>query len=199
MMRIILACAAALVLCVGLAPPADATSIRELDLDTLVETADVILLGTAGASESVTRGKRFVTRTPLTVERVVKGSAPGSVVVETAGGRSGNIGQRVSGTARFADGEQIIVFLTRLESGAYRVRGMSQGKLTVVPGLAGGRVLRDLGGLTLVGADGARAGSDGQAMPLDDFLVDLAVRVTRAARLEAETLATPPAAGEVAR
>ncbi len=202
-MRIIMACAAALALFLGLTTPVDATTIRRLDLDTLVASADVIVLGVAGKGETVTRGKRFVTRTPLTPERIVKGALDGPLVVETAGGRSGVIGQRVAGVARFAEGEQAVVFLTRLPSGAYRVRGMAQGKLTVVPGVSGGRAVRDLSGLRLIGPDGAPVGDAAQTMPLDDFLRDLAVRLARD-RVEpgvkpGDAVPAAPADGEVAR
>lgn len=196
-MRYLAACAVALF--VGLAPPAGATSIRQLDLDTLVATADLILLGTAGEGQTITRKKRFVTLTPLVPERVVKGAADGSITVETFGGTQGVVGQKVAGTARFVDGEQVVVFLTRLESGHFRVRGMAQGKLTVVPGVAGGRAIRDLGGLRLVGADGATDGHDGQTVPLDVFLRDLAVRVVRdrGTMPAAPSILTPGATGQV--
>lgn len=192
-MRFPWASVAALVLALGLAGPADATTMRALDLDALVGSADVIVFGTAGAGHTVARGKRFVTLTPLVPARVVKGEVSGEVVVETPGGRVGPIGQRVAGSARFAEGERVVVFLTRLEDGRYRVRGMAQGKLTVTEGEGGGRVARDLSGLELVGDGGAVIPADPDGATLDAFLGELARRVAepRPARLPA------PAQGEV--
>lgn len=173
--------AAAAVVLVGLASSAHATSIRQLDLDALVGTADLIVLAVVGPSHSAAIGKRFVTRVELTPERVIKGAVEGPVVVETPGGTMGGIGQRVAGSARFVEGEQVIVFLTRLAEDRYRVRGMAQGKLTVVPGIGGGRVVRDLSGLSLVGDGGEPRAAGVDEMPLDDFVRDLAVRVVRSA------------------
>lgn len=204
-MRIILACAAALALFLGLVSPADSTTVRRLDLDALVSSADVIVLGVAGAGETVTRGKRLFTRTPLTPERMLKGAVDGPLVIEAAGGRDGVIGQRVAGAVRFVEGEQAIVFLTRLPDGAYRVRGMAQGKLSVVPGVAGGRAIRDLSGLSLVTADGSPVTDVGSSIPLDDVLRELAVRIARdgaepdGAAPDAPAVPSAPAAGEVAR
>lgn len=163
---------------VGVPPGAEATTMRKIDLDTLVATADVILLGTVGSSESVAVGARFWTRTTLVPERVVKGAVEGPVVVETAGGVVDGIGQRVAGSAQFTEGEQVVVFLARRPDGRLRVRGMAQGKLRVVPGLAGGRAVRDLSDLRLIADDGAEVEA-ADVMPLDAFLKDLAVRVVR--------------------
>lgn len=165
-------------------PPAEATIMRQLDLDTLVSTADLIALATVGEQTAEKRGVRIVTRVELRPERVMKGAAEGPVMVEVMGGTVDGIGQKVAGTARFTAGEQVIVFLVRLPEGdGWRVRGMAQGKLSVVPGLGGGRVVRDLSGLRLVetGPDGEVKGEGTavESMPLDAFLRDLAVRIAR--------------------
>lgn len=173
---------------------AHATTMRKLDLDALVSTADVIALATAGPGESAAVGRRFVTRTPLIAERIIKGAVDGPIVVETPGGSIDGIGQRVAGSARFAEGEQVIVFLTRLDGDRYRVRGMAQGKLRVVPGVAGGRVVRDLSGLALV-TDGAPVEGAVDQLPLDGFLKDLAVRIARDAQPLDEPATVVPSVG----
>src|SRR5690606_29988142 len=72
------------------------------------------------------------------------------------GGTHGDIGQIVHGEARFARGEDVVVFLRRHDRATeYRVAGMAQGKLTVTVDPVKGEVaLPDLHGLELVDRPG---------------------------------------------
>lgn len=147
----------------ALIPPttAAAATVRRLELPDLVRLADLIVLATVQATEPTRRGKRIVTHATLVPETTLKGTAPDPLVVEVPGGVIGGIGQKVPGAARFDAGEQVIVFLeASAPGGALAVVGMAQGKLRVVPGLDGARLVRDLDGLSLVdiAPDGTLAG-----------------------------------------
>ena len=188
-----------LLLCALVAAPATAALVRPLGVDALVERASVIALGTVSASNSQWREGRVVTTVRLRVERAVKGEAADEVTLVTLGGTVDGIGQRVSGAPVFAVGEQVVVFLEPVGKAAeLRVVGMAQGKLRVEPDLTGGRVVRDLSGLSFAEVDPSGAvqpaAAPVEAMPLDAFLASL---VTRIHAPVAPTLA-PPAAPTVA-
>lgn len=139
------------------APDAEAATVQKLDLPDLVAEADLVLVATVEATEAFRAGNRIMTRVTLRPGTVVKGEAADAVVVVVPGGVLGGIGQSVPGSARFAAGEEVVTFLGAADGeGRRAVVGMAQGKLRVVPGLDGGRLVRDLDGLTLVtvGADG---------------------------------------------
>lgn len=131
--------------------PAAAATVRKLDLPELVRVADLIILATVQTTEAVRQGNRIITRATLIPETTLKGTAPTPLIVEVPGGVIGGIGQKVPGAARFEPGEHVIAFLGASDTpGYYAVVGMAQGKLRVVPGLDGGRLVRDLSGLSIV-------------------------------------------------
>jgi hypothetical protein len=73
------------------------------------------------------------------------------LMVRQPGGVVGKIGQQVSGTAQFAPGEEVIVFLEAAadEKNVFEVRGLSLGKVSLVE-RAGRRVaVRTASGLAL--------------------------------------------------
>lgn len=175
----------------ALLPPtsAAAATVRRLELPDLVRLADLIVLATVQATEATRRGNRIVTRATLTPETTLKGAPPDPLVVEVPGGVIGGIGQKVPGAARFEPGEQVIVFLDATDTpGQLAVVGMAQGKLRVVPGLDGTRLVRDLDGLNLVdiAPDGTLGGHGATARE-----VPLTRLVGEIARLQADP---PPAA-----
>jgi hypothetical protein len=77
----------------------------------------------------------------------------------------GRIGQRVEGAPEFSRGEDVVVFLRRGESDAYRVTGLAQGKFTV----RGPTARPDLSGVAFVRSE-VRAGQRGsEEMPLAEL------------------------------
>ncbi|WP_375766331.1 hypothetical protein NR798_32160 [Archangium gephyra] len=117
---------------------ASATTMLRADLPELAQTSDAIVHGTVRRVESRWSGdgRRIVTDVEIQVTEALKGQAQvgqagGTVLVTQPGGRVGDIGQRVSGLAAFAPGEEVVVFLERRGKQAFRVSGMAQGKYQV--------------------------------------------------------------------
>ena len=112
---------------------ASATTMLRADLPELAQTSDAIVHGTVRRVESRWSGdgRRIITDVEIQVTEALKGQAGGTVLVTQPGGRVGDIGQRVSGLAAFAPGEEVVVFLERRGKQAFRVSGMVQGKYQV--------------------------------------------------------------------
>lgn len=117
------------------ASPAEGSIVKGLELEELVAHADRIVLGRVLFSESFQRADGTLgTWHRIGVERDVRGGAvdDSEVIVETMGGRIGEIGMRVEGEASFAVGERVVVFM---KGGgpyaAFRPVGMAQGVMRV--------------------------------------------------------------------
>lgn len=163
--------------------PAAATVAVRLDLAGLVARADRIAVGRVARQEArwAAGHDAIVTEVTIDVARSVKGSlSPGDrVVVLREGGELGDVGMRVEGAARFAPGEEVLVFLERRGDGATWTVGMAQGKLRIET-VGGKRYVRgDTRGLTFL--PGGPATSSPAPRPLDDLLEEIAALVHRAA------------------
>ncbi len=140
----------ALAVLLALAAPmlAQATQARSASVEALTRGSDLVVRGRV---QSVTPrwsedGRRIFTFAEVRASSLWKGHAAGPVTVIVPGGVVGRIGQRVDGAPTFDEGEEVVVFLTRAEAGAFRVNGLAQGKFRVE-----GAVARpDLSRLTLV-------------------------------------------------
>jgi hypothetical protein len=113
--------------------PAGATSLLRVEVPELSRKADAVVRGTVRRVESrwSADGRRIVTDVEIQVAETLKGAPGSTVLVTQPGGRVGDIGQRVSGLASFAQGEEVVVFLQRRGKSAFSVRGMAQGKFQV--------------------------------------------------------------------
>jgi hypothetical protein len=117
------------------ASPADGSIVQGLDLQELVAHADRIVLGRVLFSESFVRGDgQLGTWHRIEVERELRGQAPDEreVIVETIGGRMGDLAMRVEGEPSFSVGERVLVFMR--DDGlyaAFRPVGMGQGVMRV--------------------------------------------------------------------
>ncbi|MHB8873799.1 MAG: hypothetical protein ACYC8T_08955, partial [Myxococcaceae bacterium] len=122
---------AALVALFGTA--AGATTLLAMDVPALARGADAIVRGSVVGVTSRWTGdhQRIVTEVQIEVADRLKGTAPQIVTVVQPGGVVGDIGQRVSGLASFAEGEEVVVFLERRAGGTFLVEGMAQGKFRV--------------------------------------------------------------------
>lgn len=129
------------------------TLIRQ-SLEEMARAADLVVVGKVTGIRSFWNADRslIISHVTISVSDVVKGNdRPAEVVVRQAGGeiRSEDIGQRISGSAHFAPGEELVVFLQappafeKQQVGAtesyYRLVGREQGKYAVVTA-AGSRV-----------------------------------------------------------
>lgn len=133
---------------------ASATTMLSVGLPELTRSADTIVQGTVRRVESRWSGdgRRIVTDVELQVSEALKGQPGNSVLVTQSGGRVGDLGQKVSGEASFALGEEVVVFLERRGVQGFRVLGMAQGKYQVQRSPDGTRVMAvpDLGDLLLL-------------------------------------------------
>lgn len=121
----------AVALLIGL--PAAATTMLRIDLPELAQSSDTVVHGTVRRMESRWSAdkRRIVTDVEIEVAETLKGQAGSTVLIVQPGGRVGDIGQIVHGLASFAEGEEVVVFLERRGTSAYRVMGMAQGKYQI--------------------------------------------------------------------
>ncbi len=138
------------------AAQAGATVLVAVEVEDLARSSHVVVRGRAGATRSAFTGDRRQIRsfTPVTVLQTLKGQAGNSVEVVTLGGTVGDISQVTSGSPRFREGEEVVLFLVR-SGDRFLVDGFSQGKFQVTTGPDGvRRVARELSGVGMLGADG---------------------------------------------
>jgi hypothetical protein len=130
-LRFALSAVLATALLLGL--PAAATTMLRIDLTELAQTADTVVHGTVRRMESRWSGdhRRIITDVELEVSETLKGQAGSTVLLIQPGGRVGDIGQVVHGLASFSEGEEVVVFLERHGSEAFKVKAMAQGKYQV--------------------------------------------------------------------
>lgn len=113
--------------------PAAATTMLRIDLPELAQGSDTVVHGTVRRTESRWSAdkRRIVTDVEIEVTETLKGQAGSTVLVVQPGGRVGDIGQIVHGLASFSEGEEVVVFLERRGTSAFRVMGMAQGKYQI--------------------------------------------------------------------
>src|SRR4030095_756310 len=94
--------------------------IPPVNLFELARDSDAVVLGRALGSEVVGE-EFFITRTTFLIERVMRGNlqADGTVVVETSGGRKGDIVCIVPGMPEFEIGPSYFLCLSRLADGSW--------------------------------------------------------------------------------
>ncbi len=134
---------------------AGATALVALDVAGLTDGSDAVVRGHVVRVESRwTRDKlRIVTDVEISVDGALKGEPPRTVVLLQPGGQVGDVGQVVSGLARFQAGEEVLVFLERQGPERYALVGMAQGKLRIersTDGRAAYAVPEDVGDALLV-------------------------------------------------
>lgn len=129
-----------LVLTSSVALPALATVVVEIPMEELVADADVIVHGSvlrSGAQLETFDGRLEPhTITDLRVIDWLAGSGGEVLTIDEIGGEVNGSGRWIDGTPRYAPREEVIVFLRRLPSGAYRTVGMAQGRFDVVHSIA---------------------------------------------------------------
>lgn len=114
------------------APVALATTLLKADVATLTRGSSAVVVGkVVGSSSRFTEDKaRIITDTEIAVTQTIKGEVPARVTVMQPGGEVGDVGQKVAGTARFSDGEEVVLFLEK-RGARFFVTGLAQGKFTV--------------------------------------------------------------------
>ena len=102
-------------------------------LDEVTAKSEVIVLGRVEAAESgwSDDGRIILTRATVSVERALKGGARAQVIVETPGGRIGEVAMIASGAPVFHTGDRVVLFLELARSQGAGGRGAA-GRLAVV-------------------------------------------------------------------
>ncbi|MGZ6057969.1 MAG: hypothetical protein ACXWLP_00810 [Myxococcaceae bacterium] len=147
--------------------PALASTALQLGLSGLTAQASDVVHARVVSSTPAWTGdhRRIVTRLEVEVLETWKGSAAGRLTVVQPGGEVDGIGQRVTGVAQLAQGEELVLFLER--RGPYhQVVGLAQGvyRVSSAAGLPQA-VPASLEGLDLVTPPGP-APAARRAMPL---------------------------------
>ncbi|MGH9868614.1 MAG: hypothetical protein ACREAA_10695 [Candidatus Polarisedimenticolia bacterium] len=123
---------AALVLAVA-ALPADATTLRRMDLSELVTRAERIVHARA-VDKNVhwdASGTQIYTDTTFEVIDEAKGKGPRRFTVSLLGGVMGGVEMREEGTPLFKQGEEVVLFTSPLPSGKKALVGFSQGAMRI--------------------------------------------------------------------
>lgn len=159
--------------------PVGASIVQALDLDELVTHADRIVLGRVLFSETFRRADgKIATWHRIQVEREIGigSSDEREFVVETLGGRLGDLAMQVEGEPSFSLNERVIVFgRKRAQGNAFRPVGMGQGVMRVRSSDGIETVMQSRAGMMLMrrGANGRWEKSRGAfsgAEGLDSFL-----------------------------
>jgi hypothetical protein len=163
-------------LLLGVAIPAMASVAVPVSVEDLARGSDAVVRGrvervTARWTED---GKSIFTYVDVRPSNVWRGSTPTLVTVAVPGGVVGDFGQRVGGAPTFSEGEEVVLFLSKLGESEFQVRGMAQGKFAVVKDEA----RPNLSSLAFVNGRALRAG-ERRAEPMSIDELERRVKATR--------------------
>jgi len=137
-----------------LAGPARGATVLRLSFEELTERSDAVVRGrVVGSTPKMNAAAgRISTFTEVQVIEAIKGAPGKRVTVQQPGGVVGGIGQSVAGAAKFAPGEEVVLFLARApdDASVFQVLGMSAGKVRLEKKLDSLRAVRDLDGIAFV-------------------------------------------------
>jgi hypothetical protein len=141
----------ALALVVSLAGAARGATVLRLTFEELTARSEVVVRGrVVGSTPKLDRAAgRISTFTTVEVTESLKGAAGKRLTVRQPGGEVGGIGQSVAGAARFAPGEEVVLFLekARDDAAVFQVLSMSAGKVRLEKQRDAVRAVRDLDGI----------------------------------------------------
>jgi hypothetical protein len=121
-----------------LAAPAFATTVARLDMEQLVQRADLIVQGHVQSVYSQwDEARRLVfTYISIRVDEPLKGERRQSVLIRQVGGTVGTIQMSIAGVPQFKSGEMAIIFLKRQGDSTFQVVGMNQGLYEIIDDFA---------------------------------------------------------------
>lgn len=109
-----------------------------ISLRDLSRSSDLIVLGRVESVTAEQYGVRVVSVAVIGVTQVLKGNATGTVAVQFAGGRVGDLEERPADSPEYRKGEQVVAFLKKMPDAArYTTNANFQGKFKVVGGRVG--------------------------------------------------------------
>lgn len=139
---------------------AKATVVEGQSFEQMAAGAHAVVRATVGAQQARwDDGRRRInTYTELRVTEAIKGEVPTIILVRQPGGEVDGIGARVSGAARFHQGEDVVLFLEIPpdDRTVFVVRALTAGKVTLAPKLGELRAFRDLRGVAFYERSDAR-------------------------------------------
>lgn len=131
---------------------AQATLVISQTIEEMTHSSPVIVRGTVGQVQARwdEPGRKIWTYAELKVLEALKGEAPPVLLVRQPGGVVGPVGQHVEGVAKFAQGEEVLLFLEGApdEPAVFGVWGLAAGKVTLKSERGELRAERDLRGLS---------------------------------------------------
>lgn len=125
----------------AIASAATGSVLLRQSIEDLTRKSDLVVRATVASQEARWEpgGRLIYTFVHVRVREALKGAAAAEIILQRAGGTVGDITQKVHGAPEFAEGEDCILFLSRLPAAGpmYVVEGMAQGKLAVRGGVGG--------------------------------------------------------------
>jgi len=157
-----------------------ATVVEDLSFEQLSERAHVIVRGRVGPQQARwdAESRRIQTYTELAVTETFKGKVEARIRVRQPGGEVGEVGQFVAGTARFTEGEEVLLFLEAPpdDRSVFVVLSMAAGKVELRPTGA----FRDARGLGLYREASVREVDAPEYLgPVETFLARIRKAVAR--------------------
>jgi hypothetical protein len=121
-----------------LAAPALATTVVRLNLEQLVQRADLIVQGQVQSVYCQWDEERRLVFTYISirVDEPLKGERRQWVLIRQVGGSMGTIRMSVAGVPQFKSGEMAIIFLKSQDDSTFQVVGMNQGLYEIVEDVA---------------------------------------------------------------
>lgn len=101
---------------------------REVSIERLTEMAEVIVLGRCLTSYSDWNEQKteIYTYTLIEALQLLKGKGESPLIVETLGGRVGDLVSNVIGAPSFTEGQKVLLFLFRKQNGQLGIIGLNK-------------------------------------------------------------------------
>ncbi len=111
----------------------EATTVKQFSLEEMVHKSQRIMLGRCVSQETYwnKHRTRIYTATRFEVTEDLKGESRRTATVVTVGGTMDGLTQVVSGTPRFREREEVLLFLEAGKSGSWILLGLSQGMFLI--------------------------------------------------------------------
>ena len=157
---------------------AEATSLRLLDLPTMVQSAKRVVHARASATRVYWDEQRrgIFTDTDFEVLEEAKGKGPARLTVTMLGGRIDPIEMRTEGTPEFEIGEEVLLMTTPRPDGRQNIVGFSQGVFRVHRNpLSGERFVTVAGSVEDPGTGQPAAQAGRSPRPLATFLEQIRI------------------------
>jgi hypothetical protein len=156
-------------------------TLEQLSVEQMAQKATAIVRGRVSGCTGEMRGSVIYTRCTVAVTERWKGQTPPETDFITPGGAAQGLVQIFTGTPKFTNGDEHVLFLWAGRSGIYQIIGLSQGKFDLKVTKAGeDEVYRSAAAERMLD----KAGNDVQDQPVSMTASELRRRVKRALAAE---------------